>query len=714
MFECKSFAIRFALPALAVSLILGCGGAPKQSGPVAPQSPKPSWVDQPSGRSADGKYFQAVGLASADPNKAAQKAIGKSRARTEIGRMISTDVEAMCKDFMQSHRDYVDPTSAGSIEFVQTVSKSVSSATLEMSEVVDGWDDPATGEYYALVQIPSEKAREAVQEQMRQAAEANKRRTFKGNTDQVLAGLSGEAEKRFGGPPAVAAAPTQPPQAQPQTPAAQPQTPPAAVEKPADARPVASGTPKPGWIDTRTHPQYPPGLFWTAVGLGNTVAKAEVAGRQELAQQVAVEIKSRIRDEMGRQASEKEKQSWERYESEAELTAQQSMIATKVGASWSDGEVVYALVVMDLEAAAPEYRKQIAEHRKNMTSYYLGGGNAPGAEQAVAQGNLVLGFSNLKKAEEEVRQANAKEIALRLILKTLGKGEDVGTSPVELSAIIGLRVKTLSALQLTKDKATDDQRARPGEALKQPLKIRAVLDQSGKAVPVAGLPLVFALDGGKGDIETAKQTKSDGWAECRVGKLEPTGKVNNRILVAIDAKALGIEGTVDPRLIPGESFTYQFPTPKIAVFLVYQHENEKSPSTTQNVLIEKLTQAGFKIVDETEVQRKAQEAGLRGVERDADVIKALGKGADYIVFGKVNTETFGRNKMGTGTMFSVKATAAVRIIDVETGKVLDAVNEEGRGDQTDDERWAAREAVKKADPKVCAKVEAALKKYAPQ
>lgn len=105
-------------------------------------------------------------------------------------------------------------------------------------------------------------------------------------------------------------------------------------------------------------------------------------------------------------------------------------------------------------------------------------------------------------------------------------------------------------------------------------------------------------------------------------------------------------------------------------------------------LIQRLFQVGkFNVMDRTLVEDQLNAANLNttGII-DPDTAKKIGEilGADYIVYGNVNDVTLsetGASTAGVGldiSTITVKAHLIVRVMDVETGRIISAAKGEGK------------------------------------
>lgn len=168
-----------------LAMVAGCAG-------------KPAWID----KGADAfsskdqeKNLYAVGLAAKDPNPAMQKTVAVNSGRVAMAGNLRTYVAALVKDFMQSHKDFADPSSASSIQFTSSVSKSITDADCIGSQVRNSWTDPKTGTLYVLLVMPKNQAVEVASPKIMKKAREQQAELFKKKADEALKELDGELNK---------------------------------------------------------------------------------------------------------------------------------------------------------------------------------------------------------------------------------------------------------------------------------------------------------------------------------------------------------------------------------------------------------------------------------------------------------------------------------------------------------------------------------------
>jgi len=190
---------------VAVALVLGIVAGCAEKEVIKPVEPlgiqRPQWVTRGSGAFPGdrGKCMYGVGIASKDPNKALQRQAARARGRAELAAQLNTYVAAMMKDFMQSAKDYCDPSANSSIEFVQSVSKNVTDASLFFSTEMDSWEDPSDGTLYCLMMVPIDEVLDQAKEKAKalaQKAREERAEVFKNKTEEALQQLDKEIDKR--------------------------------------------------------------------------------------------------------------------------------------------------------------------------------------------------------------------------------------------------------------------------------------------------------------------------------------------------------------------------------------------------------------------------------------------------------------------------------------------------------------------------------------
>lgn len=184
--------------AMVAGLVFLCISGCSTPGPVTGCPDEPKWVSKGSGTFPEkkGKAIYAVGMAEYDANEAAQRVVAEQNARVELASQLQTYVAAMLKEFMESHKDLADPSSSSSIVFAQSVSRSVTAATLHDSRMQDSWRHCDGKRLYMLFTMPLGEALKQARDPIMQKAKEEAAGTFESKAAAALQELDAEIQKR--------------------------------------------------------------------------------------------------------------------------------------------------------------------------------------------------------------------------------------------------------------------------------------------------------------------------------------------------------------------------------------------------------------------------------------------------------------------------------------------------------------------------------------
>ncbi len=121
------------------------------------KSGAPTWVIRGSGvyEEAGTRVFYGVASASGMTNYTLLRAAAENRARNEVAKLIRFTTSSLMKDYVASNTS--SSGSYGNEEgMIERVVKTVSSMTLIKVEIVDHWQDPESGEFFALARLDME------------------------------------------------------------------------------------------------------------------------------------------------------------------------------------------------------------------------------------------------------------------------------------------------------------------------------------------------------------------------------------------------------------------------------------------------------------------------------------------------------------------------------------------------------------------------------
>ncbi|MFH1707337.1 MAG: LPP20 family lipoprotein [Planctomycetota bacterium] len=149
---------------LVLGLTLGCGGPkekkvekivePTETSTVTGENGEPQWVSRGGGiyEGEYGKAIYAVGSARQAPAHHIMQSQARTRARTELSRILSVTVRSMTKDFTETAGDLYDKETQSAIEYFQDVSQQITNNTLVGSEQVATWK-AGDGTLFVLMKI---------------------------------------------------------------------------------------------------------------------------------------------------------------------------------------------------------------------------------------------------------------------------------------------------------------------------------------------------------------------------------------------------------------------------------------------------------------------------------------------------------------------------------------------------------------------------------
>jgi len=138
--------------------VTGCASTPKTS-KITAMTPiqdlgAPDWVVKGSGAFGGerGKVFYGVGSAFGIKNFSLLRTAADNRARSEVAKVFRVYTASLMKDYMASTMAG-DPNVSSEEQHIKQDIKTVTSMTLSGVEIVDHWQNPATGELFALARL---------------------------------------------------------------------------------------------------------------------------------------------------------------------------------------------------------------------------------------------------------------------------------------------------------------------------------------------------------------------------------------------------------------------------------------------------------------------------------------------------------------------------------------------------------------------------------
>lgn len=159
---------------------------------------EPSWVSKGGAAFSEkdqAKYYYAIGVAEPNANTAMQLKMAETGARVQLASNMNSYVANMVKDFMQTHKDYCDPDSASSIQFVQSISRSITDADIIGAQQVDSYKNDK-GVLYVLYRLDRAEATAKANKTIMAKAREQQANLFKAKAEEALKELDAELEKK--------------------------------------------------------------------------------------------------------------------------------------------------------------------------------------------------------------------------------------------------------------------------------------------------------------------------------------------------------------------------------------------------------------------------------------------------------------------------------------------------------------------------------------
>lgn len=137
-------------------IISGCGGRHARVEPQVPiqELKAPEWVKKGGGAFSKekGRYFYGVGSVEGIKNNSLFRTTAENRARNEVAKVFQVYTASLMKDYAAS-------TTSGEMnvtseeQHVEQAVKTVTAMVLSGVEIMDYWQNPTTGEFFALARL---------------------------------------------------------------------------------------------------------------------------------------------------------------------------------------------------------------------------------------------------------------------------------------------------------------------------------------------------------------------------------------------------------------------------------------------------------------------------------------------------------------------------------------------------------------------------------
>ena len=157
----------------------------------------PEWVVKGSGAFSrpQVKVFYGVGSAAGMKNPSMLRMASEDRARVAVAKEIQVYTASLQKDYIESMTSGSAQVSSDS-QLVESAIKTVTAMTLRGVQIVDHWQNPATGELFSLARVDVELLKNNLEQT--KEIDANLKEYIKKNADHLHDQLEQEEAKTKG------------------------------------------------------------------------------------------------------------------------------------------------------------------------------------------------------------------------------------------------------------------------------------------------------------------------------------------------------------------------------------------------------------------------------------------------------------------------------------------------------------------------------------
>ena len=441
------------------------------------------------------------------------------------------------------------------------------------------------------------------------------------------------------------------------------------------------GGQRPSWVDGRVTGD---GEVIVGVGLSQLksdqtaqefVADLDAAARAELAKKLRVSVSSEVSSTQA--ASTRGGDTFSLESHTREVVAALDLQGIEITDRWRDDAagVAYALAVLDKARTSARLQAQTGDHARAAQAFAARGDQTRAADPASA-------LRQYLRARAEMEKATQSATLFRVITGKLADVETPATLDGELATLVhGVQLRVSTG---------DRQRAPEHAALPHPIEVAVTLQRGGQSVPLAGLPLAVAFEGGVADARAT--TDPAGLARIAVRDVGVFAGAERTLRIRLDMISLAqLDGDAASR--PPQWLT-ALQSAELPVAIV----KKSKESLRVLVKIVESIDGGARIADSL-VQTAVMDALLAehvGVQDGKDLIALVGgeerlasigneeltekarKLADVVVIGTARS-AFSSNYAEPAVWH--RARALIRVVDMANGQILATVDLEAKGEK---------------------------------
>lgn len=394
----------------------------------------------------------------------------------------------------------------------------------------------------------------------------------------------------------------------------------------------------PSWAFSGSDTSFPEAFFLTAVGEGGSLENSDKTAMIRVVEQIQVSMKS----DLSLFQQETERDGLTESSRDLSLSINSSVDIKRLGGlsivnrHYDKGaRIYYSLAALDREKTSAALIKEINDSFGLTNEYYKT------AEKHKEKREITEAIHNYVLAIEEYKKSKPRVIILSAVAANPNE-TDLVKIP-SLAHMEGSLIELISRLRL-KIVSGNQQKGEIGEALNQPLVVRATYEDKREFHNIKGMPLRFAIKEGSATIQNKVNTDSKGIAGSTVSRVNPAGIKHNTIEVSLNYPDFSL-----PLSGPSETFTYILPVKQdIRVKVKIKESNLGSKVASLSVeplIIQHLRDQGFNVL-----------------------VEGSGK-ADFTIRGNIKSSKMGQME---DIIFAV-SDGSLKIVDNKTGLVTKEV-----------------------------------------
>lgn len=391
----------------------------------------------------------------------------------------------------------------------------------------------------------------------------------------------------------------------------------------------------PSWAFSGSDARFPEAFYLIAVGEGGSLENSDKTAMIRVVEQIQISIKS----DLSLFQQETERDGLTESSRDLSLSINSSVNIKRleglsiVSRHFDKGSgIYYSLAALDRQKSSAGLIKEINSSFGLANEYYKT------AEKHKEQAEITEAIHNYVLAIDEYKESKPRVIILNAVAKNAGDADLVKVP--SLANMEGSLIGLISRLGL-KIISGNHQSGEIGEALNEPLVVRATYESKGKHYNIKGMPLIFTVKEGSATLQSNANTDSEGTASSTVSRVNAVGIKHNTIEVSLNYPDSSM-----PLTGPSETFTYLLPVKqdiKVQVRIKESNLGNKVMSAiVRPLIINYLRDQGFNVLVEGSNKANFTVKGniqSSKVGQMGDIIFAVSNGSVMIIDNKTDLVT---------------------------------------------------------------------------